>query len=212
MHHNDASKWDDIQRVEGWAGEVRLNMVRLIAIAVLYGRHLLEVAFGPADSPARGIYHIRATFICAMWAGCAIVLHFWLARRRFAPWLKFATTCFDAAMLTLLCISAGDPRSPLVLLYFPLIMAAPLRLSLRLVYTATAATILGYLCVLGVYAWYLIGFHRYYSSPELRIPRSQEAIVVLAMLTVGFLAGQCVRQSRRIASGLSLTATPAQEQ
>jgi TRAP-type C4-dicarboxylate transport system permease small subunit len=92
----------------------------------------------------------------------------------------------------------GCARTPLVLLYFGLIASAPLRLSLRLVYTATAAAMLGYLFLLGYYAWHLVGFHKYYATPELRIPRSEEAIYLLAMLVCGLFAGQVVRQVRRM--------------
>jgi hypothetical protein len=133
-----------------------------------------------------------------LWAGAGAVLYLWLRRRRVEPWLKYVVVVIDAVMITLICTLAGGPKSPLVLLYFPLVASAPLRLSLRLVYVATAAAILGYLCVLGVYAWYVIGFQTYYATPALRIPRSQEAIVILALLATGFLCGQIVRQMRRM--------------
>jgi TRAP-type C4-dicarboxylate transport system permease small subunit len=93
---------------------------------------------------------------------------------------------------------AGDPRSPLVLLFFAAVASAPLRLSLKLVYFATAAAMIGYLLVLGHYAWIQIGFHRYYATPELRIPRRHEIIVLLALLVCGLLAGQAVRQMKRL--------------
>jgi hypothetical protein len=102
-------------------------------------------------------------------------------------------------MVTLLCCIAASPRSPLTLLFFLVIISAPLRLSLPLVYAATFAAAGGYLFQLAYYAWYLIGWERYYASPELRIPHSIEAIHVLALLAAGLLAGQVVRQTRRIA-------------
>jgi hypothetical protein len=103
------------------------------------------------------------------------------------------------------CAVAGAPRTPLVLLYFPVIASAPLRLSLPVVYAATAGAIAGYLFSLGYYAWYLVGFDRYYATPELRIPRSEEAIVVLSLLVTGLFAGQAVRQAVRIATGPRVT-------
>src|SRR5213079_2167484 len=121
-------------------------------------------------------------------------------RRQLFGWLKYAAVLWDAGMITLLCAVGGGPRTPLVLLYFPLIATAPLRLSLKLVYVATAAAMAGYLFLLGYYAWYLVGFQKYYATPELRIPRSDEAIFLLSLLLCGLLAGQCVRQMRRIAS------------
>src|SRR5437588_13020013 len=86
---------------------------------------------------------------------------------------------------------------------------APLRLWLRLVYVTTIAGILGYLFLLGYYAWYVIGWEKYYSTPELRIPRSTEAITVLALLTAGVFAGQVVRQARRMVERYPVTLVPS---
>jgi hypothetical protein len=126
------------------------------------------------------------------------------------PELKYASTLWDAAMIGLLCCIAGGPRSPLVLLLFPLIATAPLRMSLRLVWVATAAAMLAYLVVLGFYAWYRIGYAKYYATPELRIPRSEEAMYLLALLTSGLLAGQMVRQAKRLVGGYPVAAVVAE--
>jgi hypothetical protein len=171
MSEPQALEWDDLQRLESWAGEIRLNLIRLTAIAVFYGRHLVEWFLSTTDSTVRGTYHTRVTLLCLMWAAMAVVLHVWLTRRRFAPWMKYVVSIGDGFMITLLCTIAGGPKTPLVLLYFPLVASAPLRLSLKLVYITTACAIVGYLCLLGMYAWYWIGFSKYYSTPELRIPR-----------------------------------------
>ena len=192
------TRWLDAARVEGWAGETRVNVVRLVAIALFYGRHLIDVFQSPADSPTRGQFHLVVTAIAVAWAAAAVVLHVWLTRRWVPPWLKYAAVLWDALMITLVCVAARSPATPLVLLYFGLVASAPLRWSLRLVWCATAAAMLGYLFLLGDYAWYVIGFHRYYATPELRIPRSTEAITLLALLTCGLFAGQIVRQVRRV--------------
>ena len=67
----------------------------------------------------------------------------------------------------------------------------------------------GYLALLAWYAWVAIGFDRYYATPDLRIPRSQEAITVLSMMVVGLLAGQCVRQAQRLVTGYPATVAQA---
>jgi hypothetical protein len=198
MPEHEHTPWDDVQRVEGFAGEMRMNLVRLIAIAVFYTRHLVEALSAGVNDPVRGVYHTRITWVCLLWLAGAAVLHVWLRRRRVENWLKFAVVGVDVFMITFICTLAGGPRSPLVLLFFPVVASAPLRLSLRLVYAATAMAILGYLCVLGIYAWYVVGFEQYYADPQLRIPRSQEAIVILSLLATGFLCGQVVRQMRRM--------------
>ena len=136
--------WHDSRRPESWAGEIRVNLVRLLAIALFYGRHLIEVMLSPRDSPLRGRYHLAVTMVVIVWVFEAVVLHLWLSRRFYAPWIKYAAVLWDAMMITSLCAIAGGVRTPLVLLYFGLIASAPLRLSLRLVYAATAASMLGW--------------------------------------------------------------------
>jgi len=190
--------WELSRRAEAWAGEIRVNLILIAAIVLFYGRHLIELMLSPKDSPVRGEFHLRVTAVVLVWAALACVLHIVLTRRRYPDELKYVASLIDVMMITTLCAIAGDPRSPLVLLYFAVIAAAPLRLSLRLIYVTTGAAILGYLFLLGYYAWYLIGFDKYYSTPDLRIPRSTEAITVLAMLTTGVFAGQVVRQARRM--------------
>ena len=201
MTPDTRSNWDDVSRVEAWAGEIRVNLVRLVAIVLFYGRHLVEFFMSRPPSNEMMAYHTRVTWVVAVWAAAVVMLHVNLVRRRVVAELKYASAVWDAAMITLLCCIAGGPRSPLVLLFFPLIATAPLRMSLRLVWVTTAAGMLGYLCVLGYYAWYRIGFTKYYATPELRIPRSEEAVYLLAMLVSGLLAGQMVRQARRMVTG-----------
>jgi hypothetical protein len=180
---------------------VRVNLVRLVAIVLFYGRHLVEIFLVPPSTPAAVEYHTRVTWLVGLWAAMVIYMHWRLSGRRVPPHLKYVAVAWDAVVITLLCAIAGGPRTPLVLLYFPLVATAPLRLSLRLVYVATAAAMLGYLCVLGHYAWYVVGFRKYYATPELRIPRAHEAIMLLSLLVCGLLAGQMVRQARRLATG-----------
>jgi hypothetical protein len=211
-HDNDAAahdtEWLDARRPEAWAGELRVNLVRLLAIVLFYARHLVEFYLAAPDAPVRAVYHARVTVIVLAWAAMAVALHLLLSRRRLPESLPFVAVFVDLLMVTLLCAAAGGPRTPLVLLYFLVIATAPLRLSLPIVYGATAGAMLGYLFLLGYYAWYLVGFQKYYATPELRVPRSEEAITLLALLVAGLFAGQTVRQARRLAQGSGVTVAP----
>src|SRR6478672_2306994 len=119
-----AARWDDVARVESWAGEIRVNLIRLIAIVAFYGRHLFQFVVWPDRSPQALAYHVRVTWVVALWAAAVIALHWRLVHRRVPPWLKYASAGFDAAMITLICCIAcmamRSPRTPLVLLFFPL--------------------------------------------------------------------------------------------
>jgi peptidoglycan/LPS O-acetylase OafA/YrhL len=113
--------WFDVRRVEAWAGELRVNLIRLTAIALFYGRHLVEYWLADADAKVRGVYHARVTFVCAAWFGVALALHIVLTRRRMPWWLSYTSVAWDAAMITILCTLTADARTPLVLLFFVLI-------------------------------------------------------------------------------------------
>ena len=101
-------------------------------------------------------------------------------------------------MIGLLVVSVGGPKTSLVLLLFLVIASAPPRLSLGVVYAATLSSVGVYLAVLAWYVFVQVGSVVYYSDPDKRIPRSSQVIFVLTLLTAGFLAGQGVRQARRL--------------
>jgi hypothetical protein len=201
-----SQRWEDLSRADAWAGEIRVNLIRLMGILLFYARHLVEYLVSPADAPMRGAYHAQVTVICLIWAAAGIALHWSLSRPFFPSWLKYATIGWDTCLIVAVCTIADGPRTPLVLLLFLVIASAPMRLSLPAVYVATACAIAGYLFLLGHYAWYVVGFKVYYATPELRIPRSTEIITALSLLVAGLMAGQTVRQARRLAARLVVVA------
>jgi hypothetical protein len=86
----------------------------------------------------------------------------------------------------------------LAVLYFLVIVAAPLRLSLALVWAATLGTMAGYAFFLGYVRW------RLELPIEQRLSRPQQVVFLLALGAAGLLAGQFVRQCRRLVRGTPL--------
>jgi hypothetical protein len=200
------------RRIERWAGEVRVNLIRLAALITFYGYHLLNVFQNRRDPDLAGPFHLSVTALVMVWSTGVMVLYLALSRRWAPPALKYVVTAWDTVLLTSLLMLAGGPQSPLVILYFLIIAAAPLRLSVRLVYVSTVGAIAAYLFLVGHYAYYVIGVDRYYASPELRIPRTQQVIFVLGLGAAGILAGQVVRQANRLVQGYPVAVeTPAGE-
>lgn len=197
----DGSRWADVQRLEGWAGEVRVNLIRLAGIFLFYGNHLFVVYFSASDAMALQRYHAAVTAIVAVWSAQVVALHLCLSRRWAPWWLKYACTGADILLITTLLIIGGDPRSPLANLYFLVIAAAPLRLSLRLVQIAT-------LSIMTVYAV----FEMYASwSWRLQDALSEQIVFVLALGAAGLFAGQAVRQTHRILQGYPVTVADKKE-
>jgi hypothetical protein len=197
--------WAQARKLEAYAGEVRVNFIRLLALVVFYAQHLVNVyVFKEGVTPE---FHTAVTALVLAWAAVVVGLHLCLTRRWMPDWLKYASTILDLTMITALGVLARDPRSPLTVLFFLAIATAPLRLSLGLVYVATLGAIAGYGVVLGYYVYIVIGSARYYAEPSgsIRVPRATELIMVLALGTAGFLAGQVVRQMRRLVQGHAVT-------
>src|SRR5690348_10629684 len=167
---------------EAWAGEARLNLVRLAALILFYGYHLINVVLSRQDPELAGVFHVSATALVMVWAVGVVVLWLYLSRRWVPPALKYIVTAWDTVLITTLVVLAGGPRSPLVILYFLLIAAAPLRLSLGLVVTATLLALADYAFLLGHYVFYRVGSERYYADPSLQIPRSQEVLFALGLV------------------------------
>jgi hypothetical protein len=199
---NNGDPWTEARRIEAWAGEVRVNLIRLAALLIFYGHHLVNV-YVIQDEPAiQGVYHATVTLLFVAWTTAAAALHLCLTRRWVSPQIKYVSTLWDVALTTVLVAIAPDgPRSALLALYFLIIASTALRLSLPLVYVATFVAMAGYLLVLGYYVFLVVGQERYYASAELRIPRTQQVIWLLGLWAAGALAGQSVRQARRLVRG-----------
>lgn len=180
--------WTAAQRMEAWAGELRVNVLRVAGIVAFYGHHLFNQLVLKQEFPPR--YTLAVTAVAVVWAAGALALHVALTGLWMPPPLRFLSIGFDVLMTTSLLILSDGPRSPLIILLFLVIATAPLRLDLRVVWTGTLLALLSYAFVCG---------HALWVRPENRVPRRQELMVALGLALAGFLAGQAVRQARRFA-------------
>src|SRR5215475_1533082 len=120
--------WSAAQRLEGLAGEVRVNLIRLVALVAFYGHHLVNVFLIGDDSSLKGDYHVVATSLVLAWALAVLIIHYCLLRRWIPLALKYVVTAWDILLITTLLMAGGDGRSMLAVLYFLVVIAAPLRL------------------------------------------------------------------------------------
>lgn len=195
----EGTYWDAALAEERRAGEVRANLVRVLAIAAFYANHLFHY-FVDGDLDPK--YHAAVTAIAATWVVAAVLLHILLAQRPSVPWLPYGAVVFDAVEITALLLVSDGPKSSLLFLYLLLIATAPLRLSRRVVWTATLLSIAGYLVLCG---------HARWVKPERRVPRRQQVLFAIGLVCAGALAGQGVRQGRRLALGYADRVTPEDE-
>jgi hypothetical protein len=180
--------WVAAQRMEAWAGELRGNVIRLAAITAFYGHHLFNALILKQSFPPG--YTLAVSTIAIIWGVGCLALHVALVGRWLPPALPYAAVCFDALLATSLLLTSDGPGSPLVVVLFLIVASAPLRLNLGLVWATTLLAILSFAFVCG---------HAKWRRPEWRIPRRRQAVIVLGIAGAGFLAGQSVRQARRLA-------------
>lgn len=181
---------------ESWAGEIRVNYIRLVAIALFYGQHLLHLMLNRTES-FDASYHLRATLLVLTW-GLLVILVYAIGIQQKSPsYLKYLATAFDILMIAATIKITEGYLGVWNIIYLLPIMAASLRQTLSLIYFATGFTLLTYLATLAYYYLGHIGAERYWSEPSLQIRTSDLAVVALSILTAGLLAGQTVRQAQR---------------
>ena len=195
--------WQYVQGVESQAGEIRVQRVRLLAVLLFFANHLIQSVISAWQQPVDFRFQAIVTILAALWLASIVISIAAVKLGRWSLRMPYVTTFSDVALITvLLCVGDG-PNSWLVLLFFLVIAAAPLRLDLRLVYFSTGCAMLGYLVTLAEFAWFQIGWQYYYGDEYLgQIDRAQEFIVLIALLIAGVFAGQVVRQIHRLGNGL----------
>lgn len=183
--------WEAAQRVEEWAGEARVNLIRLVAIAAFYAHHLVQYYL--LKLPLTPRHHLAATGIAVAWSVASMALHLALVRQVRLPWIKYLALLYDALMITgLLALTEGG-KSPLVVLLFLLVATSALRMQVRMAWATTVLAVAAYLFVLGHDRW-----GRNLPADQ-RVPRRNQVIFVLGLGAAGVLAGQALRQARRFA-------------
>jgi hypothetical protein len=194
---NSDRQWFIAGRWQEYEGEARANLLRIISIGVFYiveliNYHGLNVGFLQMPQIRDEPFHRAVTALAAAWATLALALLLCLRRQVFPSSLKYISTTCDLVLLTAVLMVADGPRSPLVVGYFLIIALATLRFSLRLIWLATAGSLLGYLFLLGHDRWYRAGDHAL-------VERYQQMIVLLALLLTGIVLGQVIRRVRCLA-------------
>ncbi|RLB51502.1 MAG: hypothetical protein DRJ42_16720 [Deltaproteobacteria bacterium] len=186
-----------VERVWSYRGEERANLMRILAIACFYAielvnRHGLNLGFIEFP-PVEGVderFHAAVTALAVAWVASALGVLIMMRSRRFPTTLKYITTTVDVVLLTSILLIADGPRSPLVITYFIILAAAPLRFSAGLVRYTALATIVGYVVLVGD-AWL--------RRPETRVPRYQQLMTILALALAGLALVYLMKMLREAA-------------
>ncbi|MCA9248746.1 MAG: hypothetical protein KDA42_16585 [Planctomycetales bacterium] len=201
-----ARQWYIALRWQEYEGEGRANLLRIIAVGAFYTLHLLNyhqvnlgfLQLGENYSVSLA-FHQAVTAIAVAWTMLAMGIQVCLRQQIFPHWLKFLSTSCDVILLSAILYLGDGPRSPLIVGYFLILALAALRLSLPLIRFTTPAVALGYLAILGVAKWPQT-FGR--GNVDLRVPRYEQLIVLIAITLAGVLLGQVLRRMRSLAESV----------
>ena len=187
-------------------GEARINILRALAIFVLYLQHAISF-FAIRDPTLTASFHTAVNFIVLAWVLVVGMVFFMLQQKRWPIRLSWFILFCDAFLISWLVIVAGGAGKIQPILFLLLIGTSPLRLMRPLVWFAVCVSIAGYLIGLGHYAFVQVGFQKYYSDEgaALRISRHDEIFFLLTLIVAGVVADQIVLQAYRIARSLSST-------
>jgi hypothetical protein len=180
-------QWFIVGRWQEYEGEGRANLLRIAGVGVFYGIELLNYGTGAVDRP----FHQAVTALALAWAMVGLGVLFCQGQHIFPASLKFFSTAADVALLTAILMLVDGPKSPLVVAYFLLIVLATLRFNLRLIWFASISSMLGYT--------FLLGYARWFTARNLRVPPYHQAIFLLALALTGIVLGQVIRRVRKMA-------------
>jgi hypothetical protein len=212
------TSWYIAQRWQAYEAELRANLLRIIAIGAFYMVHLWTYFGSRGWLPNYGFlqvvesgeitkkFHLLVTLIAVAWAMLALGILIALQHRIFPRWLPYFSTGCDVVMLTSIVMLGGMARSPLVVGYFLILIVATLRLSLPLIWFATWASIVGYLCVLACAKWpeqSALSESLGQLAADVRVPRYHQLTILLAIGLAGVMLGQIARRFRNFPENIA---------
>ena len=178
-------KLDAFFSAEEKSGERKINLIRLVAIAVFFLNELFNFhVLGVVEHRL----HMRAVWLLLAWEVYAAAAWYLVNRRGvYARWMKYVSAGADALFLTLILVLVEGNNGPLVPMYYVLIIESALRYSRRAIFASAGFSAAGYAAV-----WYFS-----FGNPRL-VPISAYVAVLqmLIMALVGAFAGYVVRKMR----------------
>lgn len=200
---SDSHAWYVARRWLQFEGELRTNLLRIIAICVFYLIHLANYGSSHGWFEQAGIlqlegnvdqaFHTAVTLVAVAWTMLAVGVHLALRNRLFPNWLPYATIAADVLLLTCVLYLGDGAAGALSVGYFLAIALASLRFAIPLIWLATAGSAVGYVCLLGVAKW-PDRFAGGRAMPQL--PRYEQLVFLAALVLTGVILGQVVRRVR----------------
>lgn len=188
-------QWFIVRRWQTYSGEMRVLVLRAIAVVVLYACQLGH-QFGTLSGEERTAnlrFHQGATAVSVMLLVISL-LTLLLVLKRFLPvWLPFLTTGIDLVAIAVLIALAGGPMATALTgaFYFVVAMAG-LRFDLKLVWAATLGAMFAYMATVGAVddSWF---------DADHAVPLIHQGVGLTCIGGTGLIVGQIIRLARPMA-------------
>lgn len=190
-------QWYILGRWQEYEGEHRANLLRLAGIGAFYIVQLVSFYVFDNGSVDALPFHRAVTSVAVAWSLVALTVFLLLRNRIFPPGLKFLSTACDIGLLTVLAMSSeSKANSPLVYVYFVILVLAGLRFSLPLIWFATIGSMVGYLLLVAASdpTWF---------DADHSVRPVQQLVVHLSLAMCGVVLGQIIRHVKRLALSYS---------
>lgn len=183
--------WHIASRWLEYEGELRVALIRVALVAAFYSSQLIHYILFSDQSVSEQVFHRQATHLAAGWLFVSLAVLVALTRQWLPSWLKYLTSGFDLALLTLLSAAGSGPASPLIFVFGIVIAMSAMRGSIRLIWCVTLGSMICY--------WSLVGLRdKNWFDTDHTTPPIQQMVVLLSLAATGIVLSQLVRMMRQV--------------
>ena len=177
---NDQADWIVFQRIQEVKSASQINLIRFVSVTLFFSILTgLYLAAGRPEEQTK--YWLSSARVCGIWLVVVSLVVVALKRRKVPSILKYATSLCDVVLLTTIASVGAKAESTLVIAFFIIVASTFLRLSIKLILSATALCIVAYLGL--VYQtdhfWSSENFRDF---PYLKVCRTVGGLIVMGLI------------------------------
>ena len=170
MTTSQLDQWRIVTLWQRYDGEVRAAVLRIVAVAVIYGCQLAIMQLSTPDDALKE-FHRKATYACGAWVLATLAAVVAIQGKVFFRITPYVSTLADLLLLTLV---------------------AAQRFDLALLWAATLGSMVCYMALVGIAddKW----FDEKHTTPMI-----QQLVMLCSLGLAGLMAGQLVRRAKPLA-------------
>ncbi len=189
----EARQWFIVGRLQQYEGETRACLLRMLAIFALYAVQMVHYFLLLAEKTPDDVkLHRQFTLLALGGTLFSLAILLCLKQKVFPAFLSYLSAAADALLVTAAASLVAGPQSVLVRIYFLVIVAAALRMNLRLVWCITILVMVCYESLIAV------ADKRWFDAQH-EVPPTENLVMLLSLGIAGILVGQIIRRAKTVA-------------